>query len=116
MAIDYGTKRTGLAVTDPLKIIATGLDTVATSTVIDYIGNDLLNESVEAIIIGMPKHLNNTDAAIVPDIRRFIAKLKIRFPDMVIYETDERFTSRMAQRSMPGKRAEQKNKKKQSIN
>ena len=100
MAIDYGTKRTGLAVTDPLQIIATGLETVSTSDAVVYIKNYSAKEKIDAFIVGIPLHLNNMDAAIVPLIRQFIAKLKEQIPNVEVHEVDERFTSKIAQRSM----------------
>src|SRR5215218_7620817 len=80
MAIDYGTKRTGIAVTDPLKIIATGLTTVETKTLLQFIEQYVKTEVVETIVIGIPRHLNNTDAAIVPEIEAFIRKLETLLP------------------------------------
>ncbi len=100
MAIDYGTKRTGLAVTDPTKLIATGLVTVSTAEAINYIKDYALMEPIEAFVIGMPRHLNNTDAAIVPEINQFINKLQTQFPTVTINTYDERFTSLMAKKSM----------------
>jgi len=100
LAIDYGLKRTGLAVTDPLRIIATALDMVETSKLIDYLKKYFQSETVEKIIIGLPKRLNNTDSEIAPEVRRFIEKFKISFPDKPIQTVDERFTSSIAQQAM----------------
>lgn len=100
LAIDFGLKRTGLAVTDPLCIIATALDTVETSKLIDYLKKYFVNEVVEKVIIGMPKRLNNTDSEIAPDVRGFVDKFKITFPEKLIQTVDERFTSSMAQQAM----------------
>jgi len=100
LAIDYGLKRTGLAVTDPLRIIATALDMVETSKLIDYLKKYFQSEAVEKIIIGLPKRLNNTDSEIAPDVRKFIEKFKTTFPDKPIQTVDERFTSSMAQQAM----------------
>lgn len=100
MAIDYGTKRTGLAVTDPTQLIATALETVPTREAINYIINYSLRENIEGFIVGMPRHLNNTDADIVPEINQFIAKLQAHFPETIINAYDERFTSLMAKHSM----------------
>jgi putative holliday junction resolvase len=100
MAIDYGTKRTGLAVTDPLQIIATALTTVATPEALEYIRQYALKEQVEAFVIGIPRHLNNTDAAIVPEIEKFICELEIKVPGIPVHRVDERFTSLMATRSL----------------
>ncbi len=100
MAIDYGLKRTGLAVTDPLQIIATALETVETITLIGYLKKYFQKEEVDNVVIGLPKQLNNTDSQIAPDVRKFIEKFKIAFPDKSIQTVDERFTSSLAQQAM----------------
>ena len=100
MAIDYGTKRTGIAVTDPLKIIATGLTTVETKELLPFIEKYARREAVDTIVIGIPRHLNNTDAAIVPEIESFITKMQAALPDIKLERVDERFTSLIATRSM----------------
>lgn len=100
LAIDFGTKRTGLAVTDPLRIIATSLDMVETSKLIEYLKKYFQSQEVEKVIIGLPKRLNNTDSEIAPEVRKFIEKFKSAFPDKAIQTVDERFTSSMAQQAM----------------
>lgn len=100
LAIDYGTKRTGLAVTDPLKIIATALETVPTDMLLAYLQNYSKRESVDAFVIGMPRTLKNEDSATAPLVREFIVKLKEAFPGKPVHEADERFTSSIAQRAM----------------
>ena len=100
LAIDYGKKRTGLAVTDPLRIIATALETVPTLEVLAFINAYVQKESVDEFVIGMPKTLRNEDSEIAPLVRQFILKLKAHFPDKPIHEVDERFTSSMAHRAM----------------
>jgi putative holliday junction resolvase len=100
LAIDYGTKRTGLAVTDPLRIIATALETVETNLLIDYLKKYFLKETVDEVVIGMPKQLNNQDSEIAPMVRKFVEVFKSTFPDKPIMLTDERFTSAQAQRAM----------------
>jgi len=100
LAIDYGSKRTGLAVTDPLRIIATALETVPSSELLSYLKNYCLKESVDEIVIGMPKTLKNEDSEMAPMIRKFIVELKNSFPEKPVHEVDERFTSSMAQRAM----------------
>ncbi|MBN8652135.1 MAG: Holliday junction resolvase RuvX [Cytophagales bacterium] len=99
LAIDYGTKRTGLAVTDPLKIIATALDTVETSTLLTYLKNYFQKEVIDEVVIGLPKRLNNTDSETAPAVRSFIEKFKTTFP-IPITTIDERFTSSIAQQAM----------------
>jgi putative Holliday junction resolvase len=100
LAIDYGTKRTGLAITDPLRIIATALDMVETPKLIDYLKKYFQAEEVEKVIIGLPKRLNNTDSEIAPEVRKFVEKFKTTFPEKPIQTVDERFTSSMAQQAM----------------
>jgi putative Holliday junction resolvase len=100
MAMDYGTRRTGLAVTDPLQIIATALDTVETREVIGYLKNYFSREPVEALVIGMPRQLNNTDSATAPAVRQFIEVFKKNFPLIPVHTVDERFTSSLAQQAL----------------
>lgn len=100
LAIDYGIKRTGIAVTDPLRIIATPLDTVPTDQLLSYLRNYASKESIDEFVIGMPKTLKNEDSAIAPQVRKFIVALRTAFPKIAIHEVDERFTSAMAQRAM----------------
>src|SRR5277367_5645924 len=96
LAIDYGLKRTGLAVTDPLKIIATALETVATSDLVDFLKNYFLKEQVDGVVIGMPKRLNNEDSEIAPQVRKFVGHFQAIFPDKPVFLIDERFTTSMA--------------------
>lgn len=100
MAIDYGRKRVGLAVTDPLRLIATGLDTVPSAEVLGYLKNYLLREKVDLFVVGYPRQMNNQFSDAVKDIDPFIAKLKREFPDVPVEIADERFTSKIAQRAM----------------
>ena len=81
LAIDYGTKRTGLAVTDPLRIIATALDTVETNLLIDYLTKYFFKETVDEVVIGMPKRLNNLDSETAPLVRKFVEVIAFaKFP------------------------------------
>lgn len=100
LAIDYGIKRTGIAVTDPLRIIATPLDTVPTEQLLAFLRNYASKESIDEFVIGMPKTLKNEDSAIAPQVRKFVVALRTAFPAIPIHEVDERFTSTMAQRAM----------------
>jgi putative Holliday junction resolvase len=100
LAIDYGVKRTGLAVTDPLQIIATPLDTIETAQLISFLTIYLKKESVDEFIVGMPKTLLNEDSAIAPMVRKFIDILKIQFPTKPVHLADERFTSSIAMKAM----------------
>jgi len=100
LAIDYGTKRTGLAVTDTSQIIASGLTTVETSQLFPFLDNYLAKEPLECLVIGDPKNLDNTPALIAAAISQFIKKLKTKHPGIPIYSIDERFTSKMAFQAM----------------
>ena len=100
LAIDYGNKRTGIAVTDPLKIISTPLDTLRTFQVIPFLKKYHEQEQIEAFVIGMPKDLMNRDTDSTAFVRTFINLLKKNFPDHQIHQVDERFTSKIAKRAM----------------
>jgi putative Holliday junction resolvase len=100
LAIDYGVKRTGLAVTDPLRIIATALETVSSADLLTFIKTYCAKETVDEFVIGMPKTLKNEDSENAARVRVFIVELKKMFPDKRVHEVDERFTSSMAQRAM----------------
>ena len=100
LSIDYGKKRTGLAVTDPLKIIATGLTTVETPKLMPFLKDYIAKEGVEEVIIGMPTNMDDSDTHATPLVRQFVAQFKKAFPTLPITEVDERFTSKMATRAM----------------
>lgn len=100
LAIDYGKVRTGLAVTDPLKIIATALDYVPTSTLIPYLKTYTTNEVVERFVIGLPLNLKSEDTPTTAMVRAFGELLASAFPSIPISYVDERFTSKMAMASM----------------
>lgn len=100
LSIDYGGKRTGLAVTDPLKIIATALKTVETPKLMAFLKDYIPKEGVELIIIGMPVNWDDTDTHATPLVKKFIKELEKAFPQMPIKEVDERYTSKMASQAM----------------
>jgi putative Holliday junction resolvase len=100
MAIDYGLKRTGVAVTDPLKIIANPLDTVETPLLMNYLQKYFLNEPVECLVVGDPKNLDNTPAQISNEINQFVEVFKKRFPLIPVKRIDERFTSKIARQTI----------------
>lgn len=100
LSIDYGKKRTGLAVTDPLKIIATGLTTVETPKLMAYLKDYIVREGVEEVIIGMPTNMDDSDTHATPLVKAFINQFKKAFPTLPITEVDERFTSKMATQAM----------------
>jgi putative holliday junction resolvase len=100
LAIDYGTKRTGIAVTDINRIIATPLETVPSHTLITFIQTYVQKEKVDEFVVGMPKTLGNEDSEIAPLVRRFVEQLKKTFPEKPVHLADERFTSSMALQAM----------------
>jgi putative Holliday junction resolvase len=100
LAIDYGKKRTGIAVTDPMQIIANGLTTVPTHTLMDFLINYVQKEQVERIIIGHPKQMNNEDSENMKNIVPFMNQLKKKMPQMPVELVDERFTSVLAHQAM----------------
>jgi len=100
LAIDYGLKRTGIAVTDPLRIIATPLETVVTANLFQFLTSYLQKETVDEFVVGMPKTLSNEDSEIAPTVRKFVENLKLKFPEKRVHLADERFTSSMAMQAM----------------
>lgn len=100
LSIDYGLKRTGLAVTDPLQIIATGLTTVESKQLIPFLKDYFGREEVELIIIGEPKNWDDTDTHATPLVEKIIKQLEKNFPKIPIKKVDERYTSKMAKDAM----------------
>ena len=100
LAIDFGLKRTGLAVTDPARIIAYALDTVPSTELMDYLKRYVAKEVVEGFVVGLPCNLDGTPTDITANVLLFVAELKRQFPKQFVETADERFTSVMAQRTM----------------
>jgi len=100
LAIDYGEKKTGIAVTDELQIIASGLTTVKTKNIFSFLTNYLKDENIELFIVGEPKQMNNNPSESEQFIIPFIKKLETTFPKIPIKRIDERFTSKMAFQTM----------------
>jgi putative Holliday junction resolvase len=100
VAIDYGLKRTGLAVTDPLQLIAAPLTTVNTAALMDYLKGYTGKETVECFVVGYPKNLDNTPAATARYVDPFLLQLRRQFPGINVALEDERFTSKIAFRAM----------------
>ena len=100
LAIDYGGKRTGIAVTDPLQIIATGLTTIPSHELIPFLKKYLLQELVELIIVGLPKNWDESDTHGTPLAEAAIRKIKKAFPEIPVKDVDERYTSKMAKDAM----------------
>lgn len=100
IAIDYGLKRTGIAVTDEMQIIASGLTTVDSASVISFLKKYFIDEKVEKVLIGEPKQMNGLPSESAPIIEKFIVEFKQHFPQMELIRVDERFTSKMAFQTM----------------
>ena len=100
IAIDYGAKRTGIAVTDPLGIIAQPLETVATHTLMEFLRGYIERESVERIIVGLPKQMDGSNSENFRRIEPFVNRLRKEFPSIPVEYYDERFTSVLAHRAM----------------
>ena len=100
LAIDYGFKRTGLAVTDPLQIVPGPLDTVPTHTLLDYLAHYLATEPVETIVVGHPTQTNGQDSETMKQIRPLVQKLRALYPNISVVLHDERYTSVLAQRAI----------------
>lgn len=100
LAIDFGTKRTGIAVTDPLRIIPGGLGTVATHELWDYLAEYFKKEPVDLIVVGYPTNMNGEESASMKQIRPFVNRLKKQYPDKQVVMFDERFTSVLAQKAI----------------
>lgn len=100
LAIDYGIKRTGIAVTDELQIIASGLTTIPSETAINFLAAYFSKENVAKVLIGEPKQMNGLPSESTPVIEKFVSNFKVAFPEMKIERVDERFTSKMAFQTM----------------
>ncbi len=100
LAIDYGSKRTGIAITDELQLIASGLTTVSTPDLMDFLKKYIASEKVELILVGEPKQKDGTHSNIETEIQKFLKKFDETFPSMKILRVDERFTSKMAFQTM----------------
>lgn len=114
LSIDYGGKRTGIAVTDPMQIIASGLTTVDTKDIWTFLKNYFATEPVEKVIIGLPTHADGNDTHATPLVRAFLVKFKKDYPLLPIETVDEMYTSKMAVQSMVAtgmKKKDRQNKK-----
>jgi len=100
LSIDFGSKRCGIAVTDESQIIASGLTTIETDNLIDFLKTYFRNEDIELIVVGMPKNMLNQNSLIEPLILKYIKIININFPTITIERFDERFTSKLALRAM----------------
>lgn len=100
LAIDYGKKRTGLAVTDPLQIIATALDVIESATLLNYLKSYFEKEQVDAIVIGFPKNLKNQETEMTAAVRAVAEQIQKKFPSKPLHFLDERFTTAIAHQTM----------------
>ena len=100
LAIDYGRKRTGIAVSDPLRIIAGGLETVSTATLFDFLNDYMSKETVDVIVVGKPVQMNGEDSENMTRVTPFVNRLRKLFPNKQIVMHDERFTSVLAHKTM----------------
>lgn len=100
VAIDYGLKRTGLAATDPMQIIASPLETIPTEQLIDWMHKYIQTEEVEGIVLGMPINLDGSETHTTVPVKKLYEKLQTLFPELTISLEDERFTSKLAQKTM----------------
>ena len=100
LAIDFGTKRTGIAATDPLQIVASGLVTLPTKEVISYLINYLESHEVETCVVGQPKRYDGTFSEVETEIKKFVQNLKTQIPSLEVRRFDERFTSKLAKQAI----------------
>ncbi|HLV62553.1 Holliday junction resolvase RuvX [Galbibacter sp.] len=115
LAIDYGEKRTGIAVTDPLQIIASGLTTVSTKDLLKYLKDYVSKEQVERIVVGQPRRLNNEPSEVEHKIQQFIIALNKELPEISVVRIDERFTSKIAFQSMLDAGVKKKDRRKKEL-
>ena len=100
LGIDYGTRRTGIAITDNMQIIASGLTTVPTHTLDAFIADIVLKENIEYFVVGDPKNLDGTNTDSTGHVNSFVKRLQRLYPTTLVYKIDERFTSKIAQKSI----------------
>jgi len=115
LGIDFGQKRTGIAVTDPLQMIASGLTTVSTTDLMAYLKDYVRTEQVELIVVGQPRRMNNEFSDVEQKIQQFIDALKIEIPQISVIRVDERFTSKIAFQSMLDSGVKKKDRKKKEL-
>jgi putative Holliday junction resolvase len=115
LSIDFGLKRTGLAMTDDAKMFAFGLETVDSKTLMDKIGSLIEKEKVDEIVLGLPKRLNNEDSHITENVHLLKEAIQKKFPVLKVELLDERFTSKMASQAMHAAGATKKQKKEKGL-
>lgn len=115
LSIDYGAKRTGMAVTDPLQIIANGLDTIPTEHIFEFLKEYMTQEEVEIIVVGEPKHADGNPTHLTPQINKFIEQFQKLYPDVKVVMQDERYTSVDAKRILLQSGAKKKKRRDKSL-
>lgn len=115
LAIDYGTKRTGIAITDEMQIIASGLTTVDTKELLQFLQDYITKEKVEKIVVGLPKQMDNTASESEVYIQKFLVQLAKAIPNIPVDRVDERFTSKMAFQSMIDSGLKKKQRKNKAL-
>lgn len=115
LALDYGKVRTGIAVTDPLQLIASGLTTVPSSELIPFLNEYVKEESISEIVIGEPRQMNHMHSEVEPLIQKFMVKLKNAFPDIPVHRQDERFTSKLALESLIASGVKKKGRREKGV-
>jgi putative holliday junction resolvase len=100
LAIDYGLKRTGIAVTDPMQMISSGLTTVLTASLFEFLDGYIAKEKPEKMVVGLPRQMNGTPSESAPHVEKFVKQAINRYPQLEIVFFDERFTSKMASQAM----------------
>lgn len=115
LAIDYGMKRTGIAVTDELQIIATALDTVETSKLFEFLGKYLSENNVQEIVVGLPMRMHGEVGQLETEIQKFISKFKENHPAIPVFRQDESFTSKMASQAIFESGAKKKKRQDKSL-
>lgn len=115
IALDIGGKRTGIAVTDPLQIIATALDTVETKELIGYLKKYINAEEVEKVIVGYPLNMDDSPTHGTPIVEKFITKFSNLFPNMPVIQVDERMTSKMASKAISGMGLKKKDREEKGL-
>jgi len=115
LALDYGLKRTGIAVTDPLQIIASPLQTVETNQLMKFLEEYFKAEVVESIVVGDPKNLDNTPNDFSIQVKKIVAEIENKFPGKKIIMVDERFTSKMAQQTILSSGKKKKDRRDKSL-
>ena len=100
LGIDYGTKRTGIAITDVIQIIASGLTTVSTHKLDDFIANLVISDDIECFVVGDPKNLDGSNTDSTGHVNGFVKRLQKTYPSIPVHQIDERFTSKIAKQSI----------------